>query len=50
MQRWRRGAGISMPYTPTQFGIMIDDCIHILEKLTDKQFNDFLNDKQGIIQ
>lgn len=45
MQKWRRGAGISMPYTPTQFGIMIDDCIRILRKLTDKQFNELLDDK-----
>ena len=50
MQKWRRGTGISMPYTPTQFGVMIDDCIHILQKLTDKQFNELLDGRQGIVR
>lgn len=43
MQKWRRGADMEMPYTGKEFGLMIDDCIRVLEKLTDKQVEDILN-------
>ena len=43
MQKWRRGADMGMPYTGKEFGLMIDDCIRVLGKLTDKQVEDILN-------
>lgn len=43
MQKWRRGADMEMPYTGKEFGLMIDDCIRVLRKLTDKQVEDILN-------
>ena len=43
MQKWRRGSDMEMPYTGKEFGLMIDDCIRVLEKLTDKQVEDILN-------
>ena len=42
MQMWRRGANMEMPYTGKEFGIMIDDCIKILHRLTDKQVEQIL--------
>ena len=39
MQKWRRGAKISMPYSPREFGLMIDDCIMVLKGITDEQFD-----------
>lgn len=43
MQKWRRGADMPMPLTPKEFGEVIDDCIRILRKLSDKQINKILN-------
>lgn len=43
MQKWRRGADMEMHYTGKEFGLMIDDCIRVLEKLTDKQVEDILS-------
>lgn len=34
---------MEMPYTGKEFGLMIDDCIRVLRKLTDKQVEDILN-------
>lgn len=44
MQKWRRGSKTSMPLTPSEFGKCIDDCIRVLRKLSDEQFNRILND------
>ena len=43
MQRWRRGADIPMPLTQKEFGIAIDDCIRVIRKLNDEQFNKLMN-------
>ena len=48
MQKWRRGGG-DMPFSPKEFGIAIDDCIRLLRKLSDEQFNDLMNGKQEIL-
>lgn len=45
MQKWRRGGKGEMPFSPKEFGIAIDDCIRLLRKLNDKQFNDLMNGK-----
>lgn len=42
MQKWRRGGG-DMPFSPKEFGVAIDDCIRLLRKLSDKQFNELTN-------
>ena len=42
MQKWRRGGKGEMPY-PKEFGLAIDDCIRLLRKLNDKQFNELMN-------
>lgn len=44
MQKWRRGCNIEMPISPKEFGLAIDDCIRILRKITDEQFNSILKD------
>lgn len=44
MQKWRRGGGV-MPHSPKLFGAAIDDCIRILRKMDDKNFNELINDK-----
>lgn len=46
MQKWRRGGG-DMPFSPKEFGIAIDDCIRLLRKLSDEQFNDLMNGKDN---
>ena len=43
-QKWRRGDGKFMPYTPKEFGLMIDDCIMILKGITDEQFKKIKKD------
>jgi len=43
MNRWRRGADIPMPLTPTEFGKAIDDCILLLERMSDEQFKELMN-------
>lgn len=43
MQKWRRGGG-DMPCSPTEWGVTIDDCIRLLRKLSDEQFNELMND------
>lgn len=41
MQKWRRGGRGEMPFSPPkEFGNAIDDCIRLLRKLSDEQFND----------
>lgn len=47
MQKWRRGKGKYMPYTPKEFGLMIDDCIRILRKMSDEQYNYLINEKRS---
>lgn len=44
MQKWRRGGG-DMPCSPTEWGVTIDDCIRLLRKLSDEQFNNLMNGK-----
>lgn len=46
MQKWRRGAKISMPYSPREFGLMIDDCIKVLRGITDEQFYKIQKNKE----
>lgn len=46
MQKWRRGEDIPMPLTPREFGEAIDDCIRILRKISDEQFNGIINGKK----
>lgn len=43
MQKWRRGGKGDMPFSPKEFGLAIDDCIRLLRKLNDEQFNDLIN-------
>ena len=43
MQKWRRGGKAPMPLSPQEFGIAIDDCIRILRRLNDEQFNKLIN-------
>ena len=35
-----------MPLTPREFGEAIDDCIRILRKISDEQFNGIINGKK----
>ena len=44
VQKWRRGARTPMPLSPTEYGRAIDDCIRILRRLSDEQFNGLMND------
>lgn len=46
MNVWRRGGKGEMP-SPTEFGIAIDDCIRLLRKMSDKQFNELMNGKDN---
>ena len=46
MQKWRRGYGMNMPYTPREFGLMIDECIKVLKAITDEQFDDVKKNKE----
>lgn len=39
MQKWRRGGKSPMPLSPQEFGEAIDDCIRVIKKLNDEQFN-----------
>lgn len=45
MQKWRRGGEGEMPLSPQEFGKAIDDCIRLLRKLSDKQFNKLMNER-----
>ena len=47
MQSWRRGENCVMPYTPKEYGLMIDACIHILLNMSDELFNELINDSNG---
>ena len=42
MQKWRRGHGSAMPFTPYEFGLAIDDCIRLLRGLSDEQVEKIL--------
>lgn len=46
-QKWRRGARIKALH-PKDVGLMLDDCIRILRKLSDEQVNEILNEKKNI--
>ena len=46
-QKWRRGVRINALH-PKEVGLMIDDCIRILRKLSDEQVNEILNEKKNI--
>lgn len=43
MQKWRRGGKGEMPYSPKEFGIMIDDCIRLLRRMSDEQYKAITN-------
>jgi hypothetical protein len=45
-QKWRRGARIKALH-PKDVGLMIDDCIRVLRKLSDEQVNEILNEKKN---
>ena len=45
-QKWRRGARIN-PLHPKVVGIMLDDCIRILRKLSDEQVNEILYEQKN---
>lgn len=47
-QKWRRGASIEHPLHPKEVGLMLDDCIRILRKLSDEQVNGILNEKKNL--
>ena len=40
-QKWRRGARTKALH-PKEVGLMIDDCIRVLRKLSDEQFNELI--------
>lgn len=40
MQKWRRGANTPMPLSPKEFGECIDDCIRMLRRMSDEQYNE----------
>jgi hypothetical protein len=46
-QKWRRGARIKALH-PKEVGLMIDDCIRVLRKLSDEQVNEILNEKKNL--
>lgn len=46
MQKWRRGADMHMPYSPKEFGFMIDECIKVLEGITDEQYDEIHDTKE----
>lgn len=43
-QKWRRGGNGEMP-SPKEFGLAIDDCIRLLRRLSDEQFNELFMKK-----
>ena len=47
-QKWRRGDRIEHPLHPKEVGLMIDDCIRVLRKLSDEQVNGILNEKKNL--
>ena len=47
MQKWRRGGG-DMPCSPTEWGVTIDDCIRLLRKLSNEQFNELMNNGRNV--
>lgn len=47
-QKWRRGARIEHPLHPKEVGLMLDDCIRVLRKLSDEHVNEILNEKKNI--
>lgn len=48
MQKWRRGEGRVMPYTPKQFGIAIDMSLRVLRGISDEDFNKLVNEGNDI--
>lgn len=50
MQKWRRGKGKSMPYSPRQFGAAIDLSIRVLRGISEEEFNKLVNGKDDIRQ
>lgn len=48
MQKWRRGNGDVMPYTPYQFGVAIDIGIQVLKNISDDDFNRFVPEKDDL--
>lgn len=45
--KWRRGDRIKAPH-PKEVGLILDDCIRILRKLSDEQVNKILNEKKNV--
>lgn len=43
-QKWRRGGKGENPFSPKEFGLAIDNCIRLLRKMSDGQFNELMND------
>lgn len=50
MQKWRRGNGDVMPYSPKQFGIAIDVSIRVLRGMSDEHFNKLVNGENDICE
>ena len=48
MQKWRRGNGNVMPYSPKQFGIAIDVSIRVLRRISNEDFNRLLNEEDDL--
>lgn len=46
-QKWRRGARIKALH-PKEVGLMLDDCIRVLRRLSDEQVNEMLNEKKNV--
>lgn len=46
-QKWRRGYR-TLALHPKEVGLMIDDCIRVLRKLSDEQVNEILSEKKNI--
>lgn len=44
MQKWRKGGEGEMPLSPKEFSKAIDDCIRLLRKLSDEQFNKLMDE------
>ena len=45
MQKWRRGANTPMPLSSKEFGECIDECIRLLRRMSDKQYNELYGTK-----
>lgn len=45
-QRWRKGAEIPMPH-PSEVRMMMENCIRILEHLSDEQVNEILYEQKN---